>query len=210
VVYGAFAFFFGMPFGDSLLYAIVYGGAVWIAALALHRFGFDRLLSHPVRAVIAWYAIVGLVMPTLTTILGVPVLVAGGAANADGGWLLLLISNYISDSFSPVSLGLALCVPIERLTARNAPRAAGNAESRRNAPLGAVRRGLGGRRDGVRRILAASRRQRHDAGLLPAACLVGAPLQHVVHDDRDCRRRPDRCLLPHFRSGRYADTGNHL
>ncbi len=121
VVFGAFAIFFGMPSGYSLLYAVIYSGAAWAAAVALHRFGFDRLLSHPVRAVVAWYAIVGVVMPALTTILGVPVLVAGGVASADGGWLLLFISNYISDSFSPVSLGLALCVPIERLTAQNPP-----------------------------------------------------------------------------------------
>ena len=45
-------------------------------------------------------------------------LVAGGGAAEDADLPLLMVSNYVSDSFSPISLGLALFALVAAAAAR--------------------------------------------------------------------------------------------
>lgn len=108
VLFGAFGGFFGLTIAAAAVYSALYAIAVWAAAFALRRFGFGRLMREPVRALVVWYLVVGIALPLTTTVLGVPLLIAGSEADR-GDLFVLLIADFVSDSFTPVSLGLALC-----------------------------------------------------------------------------------------------------
>ncbi len=108
-VYLTFHYLFEMTPGFAAAYAVLYFSAVLLAALLLRRFGFRNLLQTPVRSLVLWYLIVGLAFPVLTSAIGVPLLAAGGGTIDSAQFVLLFTANFISDSFSPVSLGLALC-----------------------------------------------------------------------------------------------------
>lgn len=107
-IFIAFAFYFGMGPLWAAPYAVLYGAGAWLVSWALQRFDFDNLRDHPVRCLIGWYLIVGIVAPTITSLIGVPLLYGGGATEPGASFLLLLVSNFMSDSFSPLSLGFAL------------------------------------------------------------------------------------------------------
>lgn len=104
---------FGLSAGIAAAYGALYGLAITVAAVALRALKFRDLTQRPVQAVLNWYFVAGLATPLTTTILGVPLLAWGGGTDADSSFSVLLVSNYISDSFSPISLGLALCAVIE-------------------------------------------------------------------------------------------------
>src|SRR5262245_1470202 len=107
-VFGAFASVFGLAPLWAAAYGFLYGAATLLAVAALKRLDYANLLRQPAKSLIGWYLVIGLTTPVATTLLGVPILVAGGGAAQDADLLLLMVSNYVSDSFSPISLGLAL------------------------------------------------------------------------------------------------------
>ena len=126
-VFLAFALVFAMAPAYAGLYGLLYGVSAWGAALALTRFGFTDILTRPVRSLFGWYMVVGVAAAAVTTLLGVPLLIAGGGAAPDADIFLLMISNFISDSFSPISLGLGLMAPVAAWAAGDAARPARSA-----------------------------------------------------------------------------------
>jgi class 3 adenylate cyclase len=117
-LFAAFHWFFGMSADWAVPYALLYALIAWGAAAALRRMGFTDVGQAPLRALFGWYLVVGLVAPVVTTLVGVPMLVAGGGAAPDAGMPLLMVSNFISDSFSPVSVGFALLVLVETMRSK--------------------------------------------------------------------------------------------
>jgi class 3 adenylate cyclase len=114
-VFGAFVWLFGITPVWAGAYALLYGATALAAVIALRFLGFSDLLKAPVRSLFGWYLVVGFVAPVTITLFGVPLLVAGGGADPDADLLLLFISNFVSDSFSPISLGIGLCAFIATL-----------------------------------------------------------------------------------------------
>ncbi len=108
----AFYFIFGLSPVWAILYGLLYGVAAGAIAAVLRHPRFGDLLNNPVKFLFSWYVVVGIAAPLMTTLLGVPLLIAGGGAGENTDIVLLMISNFISDSFSPVSLGLGLFAPI--------------------------------------------------------------------------------------------------
>ena len=131
VLFLGFGEFFGMVLADAAIYGLIYAVLVWLAAVALRRFGFADLLQQPVRALIVWYAIVGIAFPLAATLLGVPLLILGTDASSED-LPLLLAANFVSDSFTPVSLGMALSAwaafALQRSATEHLPAAAGTLE----------------------------------------------------------------------------------
>ncbi len=107
-IFIAFASYFGMAPHWAVAYAVLYGAGAWLVSWAIRRYHFDNLRDNPVRSLIGWYLIVGIAAPTVTSLIGVPLLYGGGAAEPDASFFLLFVSNFMSDSFSPLSLGFAL------------------------------------------------------------------------------------------------------
>ncbi|MEE4236302.1 MAG: adenylate/guanylate cyclase domain-containing protein [Anderseniella sp.] len=114
VLFASFTWIFGLTAFPAAAYAVMYGAVVAMAAVGLRVSKFRDFETRPVRSVLVWYIIAGVIAPVMTTVLGVPLLAWGGGVEAGANYPILMVSNYISDSFSPVSLGLALCAVIER------------------------------------------------------------------------------------------------
>jgi len=112
-LYGAFVGFYGIAADWAVPYALLYGLAAWATAIALRRLNCTDPVGAPLRAFAGWYLVVGFTAPIITTLVGVPMLVAGGGAEIGADLWLLMVSNFISDSFSPVSVGFALFVIFE-------------------------------------------------------------------------------------------------
>jgi class 3 adenylate cyclase len=126
-VFGAFTGFFGVALPWAAAYGSLYAAATLLAVAALKRFGDVNPLEQPAKSLIGWYLVIGLAAPVATTLIGVPMLVAGGGAAESAEMFLLMLSNYISDSFSPISLGFGLFAVV---AAAVSPRAEAGARTR--------------------------------------------------------------------------------
>lgn len=104
---------FDLSVGSAAAYAALYGVVIAVSAVGLRALRIGNLASRPVQSVLSWYAVAGLAAPVITTLLGVPLLAWAGGVDTGSSFPVLLISNYISDSFSPISLGLAICTIID-------------------------------------------------------------------------------------------------